>query len=139
VKRLSGLGQPRRPGPPGQPPVTGRHAIATGTGLFLITVGAILLFAVRVGSTRWLNLHIAGLILILWGVLGLLLPWLAGDRGDRLRRWVVPLMPRATNAPPPGEDPAVDDDDELVRESGVNGDRPTLADDLLRLEHDPPL
>jgi hypothetical protein len=63
----------------------------TGTGILLITVGAILLFALA-GSPHWLNLHIVGVILILAGVLGLLLPPLARGplKPDRLRRWVVP-------------------------------------------------
>lgn len=64
----------------------------TGTGIFLITVGAILLFALRSGSPHWLNLQIVGVILILAGSLGLLLPRLArsGRDGDWMRRWVRP-------------------------------------------------
>jgi hypothetical protein len=64
----------------------------TGTGIFLIAVGAILLFALRAGSPHWLNLHIVGVILILAGVLGLLLPPMARGplKPDRLRRWVIP-------------------------------------------------
>jgi hypothetical protein len=82
------------PGQPGdllrQPPPASRPAMRTGTGIFLITVGAILLFALRSGSPHWLNLQIVGAILILAGALGLLLPRLARSRPDHdwLRRWV---------------------------------------------------
>jgi hypothetical protein len=129
---------------------SGRRAIRTGTGIFLITVGAIMLFALRTNWPRWLNLRIVGLILIVAGALGMLLPWLASvprdwyrpdpATGDRLRRWVVPRIPRAINAPPRREDPGGSGDDtQFVRESDGEGDRPTLADDVLNLEHDPPL
>jgi hypothetical protein len=127
-----------------------RRAIRTGTGLFLITVGAIMLFALRTNWPRWLDLRIVGLILMIAGALGMLLPWLASaprDRfqpdpapGDRLRRWVVPRMPRAINAPPRAKDSAGSADDTgLVRESDAAAESPTLADDILSLEHDPPL
>jgi hypothetical protein len=66
--------------------------MGTGTGILLITVGAIFRFALAGGSPHGLNLHIVGVILILAGVLGLLLPPLARGplKPDRLRRWVVP-------------------------------------------------
>jgi hypothetical protein len=68
--------------------------MSTGTGIFLITVGAILRFALAGGSPHGLNLHIVGVILILAGILGLLLPPLARGplKPDRLRRWVVPRV-----------------------------------------------
>jgi hypothetical protein len=63
----------------------------TGTGLFLIAAGAILLFAVPAGSLTGLNLRVVGIIVIVVGVLGLLLPAaMQGPRPDRLRRWVNP-------------------------------------------------
>ena len=46
----------------------------TGTGIFLITAGAILRFALAAGSPHGLNVHVVGVILILAGLLGLLLP-----------------------------------------------------------------
>ena len=65
--------------------------MGTGSGLFLIGVGAVLVFAVPAGSLFHLNLQVAGVIVILTGVLGLLLPGAArGLRPDRLRRWVNP-------------------------------------------------
>ena len=118
----------------------------TGTGIFLITVGAILLFALKAGSPSWLNLHTVGIILILAGALGLLLPRRSSVPRDRLRRWVVPRTSQVRdktwpgNNAPPGENPAAYGDRPVpVQDFGVNGDRPTLADDLLRLERDPPV
>jgi hypothetical protein len=114
--------------------------MTTGTGIFLITFGAILLFALSGGSPHWLNLHIVGVILILSGTFGLLLPWLARTPRDRFRRWVVPFFPRPDTEPAPGADSAVHGGGPaLIRDSSVNGDRPTLADELLNFEHDPPL
>ena len=64
--------------------------MGTGSGLFLIGAGAVLLFAVPAGWPG-LNLHVVGIIVALTGVLGLLLPGAArGLRPDRLRRWVNP-------------------------------------------------
>jgi hypothetical protein len=57
----------------------------TGTGIFLIVAGAVLRFAVAAGSPHHLNVHVVGVVLILAGVLGLLLPLLV--RGG-------PLTPR---------------------------------------------
>ncbi len=66
--------------------------MSTGTAIILITVGAIFCFAITTDSPHWLNLHTVGVILILAGVLGLLLPPLARGplKPDRLRRWVSP-------------------------------------------------
>jgi hypothetical protein len=89
------------PGPPGQSPVRARPAMGTGTGIFLITAGAVLRFALPAGSPHGLNVHIVGVILILAGGLGLLLPRVArAAPRDRLRRWVRLDQPRANNKPP---------------------------------------
>jgi hypothetical protein len=94
--------------------------MGTGAGIFLIAVGAILRFAIMTGSPRGLNVHIVGIILILAGVLGLLLP--ASTRG-RLRagwprtRWVSPARAVAHEEPPVGADPGA-------------YDAPPLADDF---------
>ena len=58
----------------------------TGTGIFLIAVGAVLRFAVAPGSPHGLNLHVVGIVLILAGVLGLLLPLLVRRGSRRLIR-----------------------------------------------------
>lgn len=104
-------------------------SIAAGT--VLITVGAILLLALTAGSPHWLNLQIVGIILILAGILGLAISRLARSRGTGYRRWVVPMTSQQYHAFPAAHG--------LIRTPGVNGDTPTLADDLLRHEHDPPV
>jgi hypothetical protein len=84
VRLLTGRGRPAAP-------LAGRRRLmGTGSGLFLIGAGAVLLFAVPAGWPG-LNLHVVGIIVALTGVLGLLLPGAArGLRPDRLRRWVNP-------------------------------------------------
>ena len=63
--------------------------MSTGAGIFLITTGAILRFALAARSPHGLNVHIVGVILILAGGLGLLLPRIArAAPRDRLRRWI---------------------------------------------------
>lgn len=115
-------------------PATGaRRAISTGAAMFIIAVGAILLFALTAdASPSWINLHIVGIILILTGVLGLSLPRMKRSPGGGFRRWVVPML--SQEGSPPGAD-----EPDLVRRPGVDGDYPTLADELLRDEHDPPI
>ena len=94
------------PAQPGQPAPGARRGMRTGTGIFLITTGAILRFALAAGSPHGLNLHIAGVILVLAGLLGLLLPPLARGplKPDRLRRWVRPGQPDAYDQAPTGAD-----------------------------------
>ena len=129
--------------PPRQP-WAGRPAMRTGTGIFLITTGAVLLFALRSASPHWLNLHIVGVIFILAGTIGLLLPRLARARPgpDRLRRWARPQAPVGAPAaadpgsngdrPAPAPDTSVR---EPARDTSAQEDEPTLVDDLLRYEH----
>ncbi len=107
--------------------------MSVGLGTLLITVGAILLFALTAESLSWLNLRVVGVILILAGVLGLVIPGVARARGARLRRWVEPMLPTSN-----GESPA-DLEKDLIRRPGPNSDSPTLADAILRREHDPPI
>jgi hypothetical protein len=104
----------------------------TGTGIFLITAGAILLFALKSGSPHWLNLHIVGVILILAGALGLTLPRLARARrdGDWLRRWVRPGQPEDLGVPFITADQDAGDQPSQAPDTSV----PTLADDLLSYE-----
>ena len=71
----------------------------TATGLALIAIGAILAFAVT-SSPSFLNFQVAGWVLILTGVAGLLVP----RRGyGWLRRRVVVRRPRGAAADPNGE------------------------------------
>jgi len=106
----------------------------TGTGILLMTVGAILRFALAAGSPHGLDLHTVGVILILAGVGGLLLPPLARGllKPDRLRRWVVPRGH--------GDNPRLDEikraaaaDDALVRghDRFVSPNAPGLQNDDL--------
>jgi hypothetical protein len=124
------------PGQPGdqrgQPPPPRRPAMRTGTGIFLLTAGAILLFALRSGSPHWLNLQIVGMILILAGGLGLTLPRLARSRrdGDWLRRWVRPGQPEDLGVPFITADQGGGDQAAQAPDDGT----PTLADDLLTYE-----
>jgi hypothetical protein len=119
------------PGQPGDqtgpPPPARRPAMRTGTGIFLLTAGAILLFALRSGSPHWLNLQIVGVILILAGGLGLLLPRLARSRRDWLRRWVRPGQSEDFGVPFTTADQG---GDQPTQADGAS----TLADDLLSYE-----
>jgi hypothetical protein len=113
--------------------------MGTGTGIFLITVGAILRFALGAGSPHGLNVHVVGVILMLAGLLGLLLPRLAGGplRPDRLRRWVRPGQPEAYDQAPTGVDPGVcDDRPALVQSYGVPDGR-GLVEDLTGQQNHP--
>lgn len=49
-------------------------------GIVLLVVGAILSFALTTGSVHGLDLHVVGVILMLAGTLGLVLPRLIGAR-----------------------------------------------------------
>jgi uncharacterized protein YjeT (DUF2065 family) len=122
---------PAQPGDqPRRLPPAARPAMRTGTGIFLLTAGAILLFALRSGSPHWLNLHIVGLILILAGLLGLLLPRLARSRRDWLQRWVRPGQPEELGVPIIEADQGSGGLHAQVSGAGA----PTLADDLLSYE-----
>jgi len=93
--------------------------MGTRTGILLITIGAVLWFALAAGSPHGLNVHSVGVILILAGLVGLLLPPLARGplKPDRLRRWVRPGQPDAFDQAPTGVD------------AGVYDDRPALVQD----------
>jgi hypothetical protein len=120
------MNRPTGPIQPDPLPAGGSRVITTGAGIFLITVGAIVRFALPAGSPHGLNLHVVGLILILAGVLQLVLPRFVRARAhpDRLDRWVRPRQSPADAGQPVSGTP------------GFPGD-PTLADDLLRYEEHP--
>jgi hypothetical protein len=93
----------------------------TGTGIFLITAGAILRFALAGGSPHGLNVHIVGVILILAGALGLLLPQVArAAPRDRLRRWVRPGQPTAYDEPPTADQGPDDNGPALVQDHSMS-------------------
>jgi hypothetical protein len=124
-------------GQPGDPPAGARRGMRTGTGIFLISAGAVLRFALAAGSPHGLNLHSAGVILILTGLLGLLLPRLADGplKPDRLRRWVRPGQPEAHDQAPTGADAGVSDDrPALVHDRDVPDDH-GLVEDLPGQNH----
>lgn len=127
------------PGQPGPPRSGGRRALSTGLSIFLLTAGAIFLFALPAGRVLGINLHVVGIIVICAGLLGLVLRRLPGlpVTTDLLSRWVIPR-----GATGPGEDLTgdQDDDDQPVIGNRVAGSGPpTLADDLLNAEQHPPL
>jgi len=110
------------------PSAGGRRAMRPGMGIFLITAGAILRFALSAGSPHGLNVHIVGVILILAGGLGLLLPQVTrAAPGDRLRRWVRPYQPRAYDKPPRLGQGADGDPAGLFQDHSVHDERPPLT------------
>jgi hypothetical protein len=126
------------PGQPVQPPPGGKRAMSTSVVILLITVGAVLRLAVSARSVLGLNVHVVGIILVLAGVLGLLMPRLAHAplSPDRLRRWVRPNQPEAYDEAPTGVDPGVyDDRPALVQDHGVPDDRGPLVEDLVGYEN----
>ena len=68
----------------------------TATGLTLVAIGAILAFAIRT-SPSFLNLQVAGWVIMLTGVAGMFIPR-RGSGG--LRRRIVVRRPRATAVDP---------------------------------------
>ena len=74
-------------GPPGR--AGGRRALSTGTAMSLIAVGAILWLAVSGSAIPDVNLNIVGIILLVIGIIGLLLP-VAGPRFQGLSPWYRP-------------------------------------------------
>ena len=87
-----------------------------------------------------LNVPMVGVILILGGALGLLLPRLVRALRDRLRRWAYSTKPHADDKPPTAEDPGIHNYRPTLSEDLFTYEHdPTPADDLLRDEHDPPL
>ena len=72
-------------GPPDGRRSAGRRGMSTGVAITLITVGAMLRFALAGGSPHGLNVHVVGVVLILVGILSLLLSLLvrAGPRRPR--------------------------------------------------------
>jgi hypothetical protein len=113
--------------------------MGTRTGILLITAGAILRFALSAGSPHGLNLHTVGVILILAGLLGLLLPPLARGplKPDRLRRWVRPNQPEAYDQAPTGVDPGVYDDRPALAQNHGIPDGRGLVEDLTGQQNHP--
>ena len=86
----------------------------TAPGLALIAIGAIFAFAVS-GSPSWINLQVAGWVLILTGVAAILIP----RRGyGGLRRRVVVRRPRGSAGETGGERRALGTGRRFRRPSG---------------------
>jgi hypothetical protein len=64
----------------------------TGSGLTFIAVGAIMIFALGTDGPHWINLQITGVVLVLAGVLGIVLP--AKARASLLAHWYQPRTGR---------------------------------------------
>ncbi len=113
--------------------------MGTGTGIFLITAGAILRFALGAGSPHGLNVHVVGVILMLAGLLGLLLPRLAGGPLKRTGCAAGSALnqPEAYDEAPTGVDPGVyDNRPALVQSYGVSDGR-GLVEDLTGQQNHP--
>src|ERR1700683_3529498 len=92
----SGASCSTRPKPPTRQPPDGRarkrrNLMKTGMGLVLIGIGAILAFAVTT-NTSVFNLHTAGYVLMVIGILGLAIPrrgygWVGRRLLVRQARW----------------------------------------------------
>jgi|ERR1022692_221894 hypothetical protein len=119
--------RPRSPG--------GMRAMSYGMCIALIVAGAILRFALTARSPHGLNVHVVGVILILAGVLGLVLPLLARLPRDRRRRSALADRPTAYAQTPIEPDqvvytdgaPLVQDSRHLVRPAQP-GERPDYED-----------
>ena len=79
--------------------VDGRRMISTVVGIILVAAGAILRFAVSATFTHGLNTHVASVIVMLAGILGLLLSLLVWGPLGRRRHHDGGL---GRGAPPPG-------------------------------------
>jgi hypothetical protein len=116
----------------------------TGASLALICLGAILAFAVT-GNTSFFNIHTAGWVLMLIGVVGLLLPTRNGGwLGRRLlvrrsypsgRVQHVPAQPYVTRttaieAAVPSRPTLLDTDTDLIEETEVPAPTTEVIEDL---------
>ena len=92
--------------------------MSTGLAFFLIAAGAILRFAVTDGSLHDLNVHAVGVIVLLIGVVGLVLPLTAAGRPLDPRRLSPLIRPRDRDRPHLDEDERDATDDATIQEDG---------------------
>jgi hypothetical protein len=124
----------------GQPAPGGRRAMSYGLCLALIVTGAVLRFALTARSPHGLNVHVVGVILILAGVLGLILPFLTRLPRDRRRRPAPPGRPPApVQAAPVADRPKYIDDGPVLFQDNRHLVRPTQPDRLPDPENRSPL
>jgi hypothetical protein len=86
--------------------------MSIGAGVTLIAAGGILRFAVATTSTRGLNVHVVGVILILVGVLGLMLSllWTTMSRRRNRPAGYGHAAPPLTRQSFPSDQPSATDD-----------------------------
>jgi hypothetical protein len=112
----------------GQPSPGGRRAMSNGMCIALIVAGAVLRFALSARSPHGLNVHVVGIILILAGALGLILPFLTRLPRNR-RRPTAPADRRPTHIQPTAEaDRASYDDGPVLVQDSRHLARPAQPD-----------
>jgi hypothetical protein len=107
-----------------------------GVCIALIVAGAVLRFALTARSPHGLNVQVVGVILILAGVLGLILPFLPRLPRDRRRRPAPPGLPPApVQAAPVADRPVyIYDDGPVLFQDNPHLVRPTQPDRLPDLD-----
>ncbi len=107
MNRFTDSGRPSRPWRVRQ------HAASIAVGLLFVAIGAVLRFVVTVGSPRVLHVHDVGVVLMLAGAVGMLLPGSSGGglRSGWLRtRWISPAESQDYGEALAGADPGVNPD-----------------------------
>jgi hypothetical protein len=69
------------------------RALGVGTAIFLIAAGAVMRFAIATSSTHGLNIHVAGIILMLAGALALVASVLVRRPLNGRMRSLIPASP----------------------------------------------
>ena len=120
-----------------------RSAASTAKCIFLLATGAVFWFALPADLGLGINLHVVGIIIACCGLLFLIWPRPQGIsvHPDWLRRWVIPSGTNRLGAGPPGGYGATPGNGQqsMVADLSDEPGRPTLADNLLGAENDPPL
>jgi hypothetical protein len=117
----------------GQPTSGGRRAMSYGLCIALIVAGAVLRFALTARSPHGLNVHVVGIILILAGLLGLVLPFLPRWQRNRRRPTAPDRRPTYVQTAPGADRPIYDDGPVLIQENR-HLVRPTQPDEPLDFE-----
>jgi hypothetical protein len=121
--------------------------VSTAKCVLLLAVGAVFWFALPADPGIGINLHALGIIIACCGLFVLIWPQPQGMQvhPDRLRRWVIPSGTTGLGAGPPGgyaggySATPGDGQQPMVADLNDEAGRPTLADEVLDAEKDPPL
>ncbi len=126
-------------GATGPPAPQGRRGLSTGLCIFLLATGAIFWFAFP-GKVLEIHLHVVGFIIVCAGLLGLVLRHPPGKPARALMtRWVIPSGALDHWESIRGEELYIEVDDEpVIGTFSTERRTPTLADDLLDADSDPP-